>query len=65
MCMCPKCAKISGVLVLLLGVALLLKDLAIWNFWGVSWYTGLILLFGIGGLASSACKECQAVKKGK
>ncbi len=65
MCMCPKCTKVSGILVLLLGIALLLKDIAIWNFWGVNWYTGLILIFGIGSLASSTCKECQAIRKKK
>ena len=60
---CAKCNKVCGLLMLLAGILFLLRDLAIWDFWGVQWWTVLFLLFGIGGVAGSSCKECQKMKK--
>ncbi|MBI4143712.1 hypothetical protein HY486_00495 [Candidatus Woesearchaeota archaeon] len=60
--MCNKCGKIATVLVLLLGLALLLRDLGVWDFWNIQWYTGLIILWGIACIGKSGCPECQKRK---
>ena len=65
MCMCSKCTKSCGALLLLFGVLFLLVDLGYWNFFGLQWWTVLFLLAGIGGLASSKCPDCQAARIGK
>ena len=62
---CEKCFKVGGALFLILGILFLLQDLAIWDFFGISWYTALFVLMGVVHLASSTCKECQAVRSGK
>ncbi|MEK6849416.1 MAG: hypothetical protein AABY01_02495 [Nanoarchaeota archaeon] len=56
---CTKCQKICGILMLLAGICFLLQNLNIWNFWNLSWWTVLFLLWGIGGIASANCKDCQ------
>ena len=58
--MCPKCTKITGVLVLLAGIGFLLQDWSVWNFWGLNWYTVVFLLFGLVKLAKCSCKDCMA-----
>ena len=60
---CPKCRAITAVLVLLLGVALLLVDLGVWKFWNIQWWTGLLLVMGVTGLAMRFCSDCQAMCK--
>ncbi|MBS3136569.1 hypothetical protein J4401_06475 [Candidatus Woesearchaeota archaeon] len=35
-------------------------DLGIWAFWNIQWWTALLLLAGIIGLAMGQCKDCQA-----
>jgi len=50
---------------LVLGIVFLLRDLNIWDFWNIEWWTALFLAAGIGGLASAGCPDCQAVRKGK
>ena len=62
---CDKCNKVVAILLLLLGFAFLLVDLNVWNFWGVSWYTALLLLAGIAGTASGTCPDCQKIAKRK
>jgi hypothetical protein len=63
--MCAKCGKIFTVIVLILGVLFLLQDLAVWNFWNISWYTVLFLLIGASHVGALNCKECLAVAKKK
>jgi len=63
--MCDKCMKMCGGTFAALGVLFLLRDLAIWNFWNVQWWTALFLAAGIGALGSSACPDCNAIRKGK
>jgi hypothetical protein len=59
---CTKCQKICGILMLLVGIAFLLQNLNIWNFWNLNWWTVLFLLMGVGGIASANCKDCQKCK---
>jgi len=56
---CDKCMKVSGGLMLLVGFLFLLQDLAIWNFFGLNWYTAAFLLFGLMKFAGSTCKDCK------
>ncbi|MFC2136255.1 hypothetical protein ACFLTH_16685 [Bacteroidota bacterium] len=56
---CSKCKIITGVLLFLLGIVLLLKDLAIWDFWGVSWWTAIIVIAGIVTCCSGFCPMCN------
>lgn len=65
MCVCKKCMMIGGVAFLVLGVLFLLQDLKIWSFWGISWYTALFVVVGVGHLGSSKCPDCEAVRMGK
>ncbi len=64
--MCDKCKKMMGVLLLVLGIVFLLVDLGKITFWGINWWTALILLMGLAKLCTSCCPMCQAAdKKGK
>ena len=56
---------IGGVAFLALGVLFLLQDFKVWGFWGISWYTALFVVVGIGQLGSSKCPDCQATREGK
>tara|TARA_Y100000310_G_scaffold342419_1_gene445607 strand:+ start:2780 stop:2968 length:189 start_codon:yes stop_codon:yes gene_type:complete len=62
--MCGKCKKACGALLLIGGILFLLQDLNIWNFWGISWYTFVLILVGGSKLCHKKCPDCQApVKK--
>jgi hypothetical protein len=61
--MCNKCYLIGGILLLVIGVLFLLQDLGVWNFWDLNWWSVLIILCGVTALASSGCKDCQALRK--
>jgi len=60
-CMCTKCKKCLTFSLLGLGVLFLLRDLGVWNFWNVSWWTALLLLGGVKGFATGHCKDCQVL----
>lgn len=62
---CRKCQKICGIGLLVLGVIFLLKDLDTWAFWGINWWTALLIWFGIGGIAMTKCEDCQAIITGR
>ncbi|MBS3130936.1 hypothetical protein J4212_00745 [Candidatus Woesearchaeota archaeon] len=62
--MCGKCKKITGLLLLVAGVLFLLQDLAIWDFWGLSWYTVALLIAGVVKSASCHCPDCNACCSG-
>jgi len=62
---CKKCGMMGGMMFLVLGILFLLQDLAIWDFWGISWYTALFLLVGVIHFATSKCPDCQAMKDKK
>ena len=57
--------KICGVIFVVLGVAFLLRDLSVWTFWNIQWWTAVLLAVGLGHFASSGCPECMAVRGGK
>ena len=41
-----------------LGILFLLRDLGVWNFWNIQWFTALILLSGLCGLGKQGCGCC-------
>jgi len=53
-CACPVCntdvCKLCALVAVVIGVCFLLQDLAIWNFWNLSWYTVAFLMIGLGSL---------------
>ena len=61
--MCKKCGMLAGALLLVLGVLFLLRDLGVWDFWNVQWWTALILFAGLAHLGTSNCPECQKLRK--
>ena len=63
MMMCKKCMGICGVSMLVLGVLFLLVDLKVWSFWGISWWSAVLILMGVGKLASKACPDCNAMRE--
>jgi hypothetical protein len=60
--LCEKCCKLMAALLAALGVCLLLADLGVWDFWGVSWSTGVILLVAMCCGAKSGCPGCKKCK---
>lgn len=60
---CKKCHAVCGWLLLALGVLMLLQDVGIWDFWNISWYTGVLVIFGFGSIAMTKCKDCMAMCK--
>lgn len=56
---------IGGAAFLVLGVVFLLKDIGKWGFWGINWWTALLIVVGIGQLGSSRCPDCEAARTGK
>ncbi|GAF72302.1 unnamed protein product, partial [marine sediment metagenome] len=40
---CKGCAVVA----LIAGILFLLQDLAVWNFWNISWYTVAFVLVGL------------------
>lgn len=55
---CNKCGKLSGILVLLIGIAFALVDWGVWNFWNLEWWTVAFLLAGLFMLAMGSCPDC-------
>jgi len=51
---CPICnaniCKLCAGVAVIAGVLFLLQDLAIWDFWGLSWYTVGFLILGLLGM---------------
>ena len=61
MMMCKKCETIVASLMLVVGVLFLLKDLEVWTFWGIQWYTVLFLVIAIASFGHKSCPDCQAM----
>ncbi len=57
---CKKCHMVTGLLFLVLGVLFLLRDLNVWDFWNIQWWTALFLLAGLCGCAMHTCPDCCA-----
>ena len=62
---CKKCTLVGGLLMLLAGVLFLLKDLNVWDFWGLNWWTVVFVLWGLGSLGHRSCSECCEMTYGK
>jgi hypothetical protein len=56
---CGKCSKVSAGLFLLVGLLLLGKDFGQDFTFGIQWYTFVLVLIGVIGLAKSHCKVCS------
>ena len=54
-----RCGKAMALVVLVIGVLFLLRDLNVWNFWNLQWWTVGFLLAGIGCLTMGCCPENQ------
>jgi hypothetical protein len=48
-----------------LGIAFLLRDLGIWDFWNIQWWTALFLWLGIASFGMRTCPDCQAMMRKK
>ncbi|MEK6904611.1 MAG: hypothetical protein AABW87_03390 [Nanoarchaeota archaeon] len=57
--MCQKCCKVSGWLYLILGIIFLLVDFGTWDFWGINWWSAVIVLWGLCHVCKANCKECR------
>jgi membrane-bound ClpP family serine protease len=52
-----------GILVIILGIIFLLKDLGVWNFWGITIGTVALVLVGIAMMEHSKYEhKCVEVK---
>ncbi|HSU72643.1 MAG TPA: hypothetical protein VLJ21_02240 [Candidatus Binatia bacterium] len=49
----------------MLGIIFLLKDLGTWGFWGINWWTALLIWCGFGTFMRTRCDDCQAVITGR
>ncbi|MBU2561389.1 MAG: hypothetical protein KKD17_03760 [Nanoarchaeota archaeon] len=55
---CMHGCKLFATLLIIFGVIFLLKDLGVWNFWNINWWTVLFLMLGI-----KMCVVCCMRKK--
>ena len=60
---CDKCCGVSGALLLIFGVLFLLRDLNVWDFWGIQWYTVLFILLGFLKMGMCGCSDCAKMNK--
>jgi hypothetical protein len=58
MCMCNKCGSCMGWTVLVAGILFLLKDLNVWNFFGIQPWTIVFILIAMIMIGKSCCKNC-------
>jgi len=59
--MCQKCHQISGWLFLIFGVLFLLRDLNLWDVFGIQAWTVLFLIVGMAFVAMSKCRDCMSM----
>ena len=60
---CGKCHKVTAWLFFLVGLALLLVDFGVWDFWGITWYAAVIFVVGLTGVAQTFCRDCEMANK--
>ena len=61
MCMCGKCKKLTGSVLVVVGLIYLISDLApSWNF-PIEWYTIAFLMLGLLKIATTLCPDCIKV----
>ncbi|MFH1072831.1 MAG: hypothetical protein V1743_05365 [Nanoarchaeota archaeon] len=56
---CKHCGGWCASIILILGILFLLRDLNVWNFWNIQWWTALFIIMGIGGLCMKGCSCCK------
>jgi hypothetical protein len=56
---CVGPAWLGPLVVLVIGVLFLLRDLNVWDFWNISWWTAVFVLMGLCGLLGT----CMGKKK--
>mgnify|MGYP001557950142 CR=1 len=56
---CNKCMGVCGSILLILGILFLLRDLNVWDFWNIQWWSALLIVFGLGHLCMKKCPDCQ------
>ena len=61
--LCKTCKTVTAVLFLVVGALYLLTDLGLVAFWKINWWTSLFLIVAVTSIASSTCKNCQAMAK--
>lgn len=60
---CEKCRGFTAGALVVVGLLFLLVDLAVWDFWGIQWWTAIFLVFGLLGLSKSKCPDCKKMCK--
>lgn len=65
MCLCEKCSKLCGALLLVFALLFLLRDLNIWDFWNIQFWTVGFALLGFACFGKCCCPECRALAKKK
>jgi len=53
-CKCPH-HYLGAIVVLAVGILFLLKDWNVWNFWGITGWSALFVLVGLGLLIKRTC----------
>ena len=51
---------LGGVIFFVLGVLFLLRDLNVWGFWNIQWYSAAFLVWGFLSCGMCKCPECNA-----
>lgn len=60
--LCEKCGKSMALLFLIVGLLFLLRDINVWNFWSISWWTAGFILVGLHTMAHHSCPMCKKLK---
>lgn len=60
---CAKCVKMTGIVLVLLGLGFLASDLGYWTFWGLNWWTAAFLLLGLNKVMATKCPDCKKLMK--
>ena len=61
MMMCKKCSAMCGWIFLILGVLFLLRDIAVWDFWNIQWWTAIFVVIGVCWIGAAKCPDCQGM----
>jgi hypothetical protein len=57
--LCKKCLMLEGLLFLMFGVLFLLRDLNVWDYWNIQWWSIAFLMLGLTILLSNTCPKCK------
>lgn len=50
---------LEGLLFLMFGVLFLLRDLNVWDYWNIQWWSIAFLMLGLTILLSNTCPKCK------